>query len=57
MLVIGTIVILAFIAFCYKAIDWYVDKLGDSFLSLFLSLATFFVPIAIAIQLCEWILK
>jgi len=57
MFILGTILALAYIAFCFTSIDYYVTKFDNQFLSLFLSLATFFVPIAIVFQICVWSLK
>ena len=57
MFILATIGALAYIAFCFTSIDYYVRKFDNNFVSLFLSFATFFVPIAVVFQLCVWSLK
>jgi uncharacterized membrane protein YhfC len=57
MFILVTIGVLAYIAFCFTSIDYYVRKFDNNFVSLFLSLATFFVPIAVVFQICAWSLK
>jgi len=57
MFILATIGALAYITFCLTIIDYYVMKFDNNFVSLFLSLATFFVPIAVVFQIFAWSLK